>query len=165
MENPLRRTLVATAVLAASAAGAQVFAPLSERQARDIVSPIYEALNQPAQQDVAALLTRATSETFQYCGANDECASRDQVIARFKSTAESVPDLKWEIKELVVAGNRVVVRGEATGTPVRPVFGLTPTGRSFKVMSLDIHTIEGNRVVRTYHVENWTAAARQLSGN
>jgi predicted ester cyclase len=87
------------------------------------------------------------------------------VIARFKSTPESVPDLKWEIKELVVAGNRVVVRGEATGTPVRPVFGLTPTGRSFKVMSLDMHMIEGNKIVRTYHLENWTVAARQLAGN
>jgi len=31
--------------------------------------------------------------------------------------AKSIPDMKFEIKEVLVAGDRVIVRGEVTGTP------------------------------------------------
>jgi hypothetical protein len=40
---------------------------------------------------------------------------REHVIAGIKSRGETIPDLKWEIKELVVAGNEVVVRGGSVG--------------------------------------------------
>jgi hypothetical protein len=29
-------------------------------------------------------------------------------------------------------------------------------------MSIDVHTVEGGRIVRTYHVEDWAGAIRQL---
>jgi predicted ester cyclase len=35
------------------------------------------------------------------------------VIAALAGLHAAVPDLTWEIKELLVAGNRVIVRGEA----------------------------------------------------
>jgi hypothetical protein len=38
----------------------------------------------------------------------------------------------------------------------------TPTnGKSFKLMSLDLHTIDGGKIARTYHVEDWQGAFRQ----
>ena len=30
-------------------------------------------------------------------------------------------------------------------------------------MSIDIHTLDGGKIVRTYHVEDWQGAFRQLS--
>jgi len=30
-------------------------------------------------------------------------------------------------------------------------------------MSIDVHTIEGDKMVRSYHVEDWMGATRQLS--
>jgi predicted ester cyclase len=56
----------------------------------------------------------------------------------------------------------VIVRGEATGTPVRALLGLEPTGKSFRTMSIDIHSIEKGKIKRSYHVENWIVALRQL---
>ena len=37
------------------------------------------------------------------------------------------------------------------------------SGKSFKVMSIDIHDIADGKVVRSYHIENWMGAVRQLS--
>ena len=75
-----------------------------------------------------------------------------------------IPDLKWEIKEMISSGNKVVVRGEATGTPVGDFMGVPHTGKSFKVMSIDIHTVEGGKITQSYHIEDWMSAVRQLSG-
>jgi hypothetical protein len=40
---------------------------------------------------------------------------------------------------------------------------IEPTGRSFRTMSLDLYTVAHSQIVRSYHVENWTLAALQLS--
>ncbi len=76
---------------------------------------------------------------------------------------KSVPDLKWEIKEILVSGNQVTVRGEATGTPAGEFMGAPHSGKSFKLMSIDVHTLEGGKMVRSYHIEDWLGAVRQLS--
>jgi ferredoxin-nitrate reductase len=61
-------------------------------------------------------------------------------------------------------GDRVIVRSEASGTPAGEFFGVPHGGKSFKLMSIDVHTIEGGKIVRSYHVEDWLGAVRQLSG-
>jgi predicted ester cyclase len=91
------------------------------------------------------------------------CRSRDQVGAAIASLQKTVPGLKWEIKELLVAGDRVIVRGEASGTPVGPFMGVAQGGKSFRVMSIDIHTVKDGKMIRAYHVEDWMGAVRQLS--
>ena len=76
-----------------------------------------------------------------------------------------VPDLTWEVKEIIALDDgRFVVRGEASGTPIGPFFGVeTPTGRSFSVMSIDILTLEEGKIVHVYHLEDWTSAIAQLT--
>jgi predicted ester cyclase len=57
----------------------------------------------------------------------------------------------------------IIVRGEATGTPIKTFLGAEPTGRRFRTMSIDLYTVTDSRISRSYHVENWTAALRQLA--
>ena len=135
---------------------------LTQETARAIVTPLYEALNEPGKKDVKTLLEQATTPDFLSCGNEGECAGRDAVIARFTALGQTVPDLRWTIKEIWVADKEVVIRGEATGTPVQAFLGLEPTGKSFRTMALDIHTIEDGKIKRSYHVENWIVALRQL---
>jgi predicted ester cyclase len=94
-----------------------------------------------------------------YSGRNK---SRAEFLAQLGGFAQTLPDLKWEIVEMLQVGNRHVVRGRARGTPVRPFFGVEPSGRSFDIMSIDIHTVERDRIVLSYHVEDWATALRQL---
>jgi hypothetical protein len=100
-----------------SAAHAQT--ALTVDEARAIVAPLYDALNQPSKKDVASLLGKAASPNWQSCGMNDQCVQREPVVAGIKSRGETIPDRKWEIKDLIVAGNNVIVRRRGAGHPGR----------------------------------------------
>jgi predicted ester cyclase len=151
-------------LLLSSSSGA-LAQPFSVEEARAIVAPLYEALNEPAKKDVAKLLAKATSPEWLSCSANAACVSREMVVARFQASGDAVPDLRWEILEVLVSGDRVIVRGEASGGPVKTFLGVEPGGRRFKVMSIDVHTIEKGKIVRSYHLEDWAGAMRQLRGS
>jgi predicted ester cyclase len=136
---------------------------MTTEEARAIVTPMYDALNDPASKDIAALLAQATSGDFQSCATEDECVGRDALVARFTNLGNVVPNLRWTMKQVWVSGNEIIVRGEATGTPVQPFLGVQPTGRTFKTMSIDVHTVRDGKIIRTFHLENWTVAIRQLT--
>ena len=76
--------------------------------------------------------------------------------------AKSIPDMKFDVKEVLVAGDRVIVRGEVTGTPAGDLFGVPHSGKSFRIMAIDIQTIRDGKIARTYHLENWLSALGQL---
>jgi predicted ester cyclase len=97
------------------------------------------------------------------CPAAAMMSARDEVIGGIAQRLKSVPDLKWEIRDVQVSGNQVTVRGEATGTPAGEFMGALHSGKSFKVMSIDVHTLEGGKMVRSYHIEDWIGAVRQLT--
>ncbi|MDP4593182.1 MAG: ester cyclase [Beijerinckiaceae bacterium] len=78
--------------------------------------------------------------------------------------AKLIPNLKWKVEEMIQAGDRVIVRGRAAGTPKGPLFGVNGKGKSFEIMSIDIHTIKDKKIVKTYHIEDWAGALRQLKG-
>ena len=145
---------------AASAAEAQ--SQLTVEAAKRIVGPLYDALNQPQRKDVGALLAQACHPDYKSYSTNEEWLTRDQLAGVFKQLGASIPDLSWSIKDIWTSGDRIVVRGEATGTPVGEVFGARATGRSFKTMSLDVFTVRGEKLASAYHVENWVGAMQQL---
>jgi predicted SnoaL-like aldol condensation-catalyzing enzyme/predicted ester cyclase len=145
---------------AASAAGA--LSQLTVEAAKRIVGPLYDALNQPQKKDIAALLAQACHTDYKSYSTNEEWLTRDQLADVFKQLGASVADFRWSIKDIRTSGDRVVVRGEATGTPVGELFGARPTGRSFKTMALDVFTVRGDKLVSAYHVENWVGALQQV---
>jgi predicted SnoaL-like aldol condensation-catalyzing enzyme/predicted ester cyclase len=145
---------------AARAAAAQ--SQLTVEAAKGIVGPLYDALNQPQRKDVAALLAQACHPDYKSYSTNEEWLTRDQLADVFKQLGASIPDLSWSIKDIWTSGDRIVVRGEATGTPVGEVFGARPTGSSFKTMALDVFTLRGDKLASAYHVENWVGAMQQI---
>ena len=106
-------------------------------------------------------LAKACHEDYKSYSTNDEWLSRDALAEVLKQIGASVPDLAWSVTDIMVSGDRVIVRGEATGTPVGELFGARPTGRSFKTMALDVLTVRGDKLASAYHVENWVSAIQQ----
>ena len=135
---------------------------LTVERARKIVAPLYEALNQPQNKDVQALLAQACHAEYRSYSSNDEWLSREALAEVFRQIGASVPDLAWSIMDIMVSGDRVIVRGQATGTPVGEFFGARPTGRGFKTMALDVFTVRGDKLASAYHVENWVGAIQQI---
>ena len=138
-------------------------APLTIAKAREIVMLLYEALNQPAKKDVDALLAKAAHSDYRSYHTNEDFLTRDQLAGIFKNMGVTIPDLHWEIKDIQINGDQVIVRGEATGTPTGEFWGAKPTGKSFKTMALDIFTVKNGKLASCYHIENWMTALQQMS--
>jgi predicted ester cyclase len=160
----MNKFLAAAAVISTMAvAGSSASAQMNEEAARASLVPFYKALNAANAQEAPELIKQSTTPGWVTCRGNDLCNTRDEVMAAIGQRLRGIPDLKWEIKEVVVSGNHVIVRGEATGTPAGELMGTPTNGKSFKLMSLDLHTIDGGKIARTYHVEDWQGAFRQVS--
>jgi ketosteroid isomerase-like protein len=91
-----------------------------------------------------------------------ECWGRDTSIKVVSNFATSIPDMTFDFKEVLVAGDRVIVRGEVRGTPAGELFGVPHTGKGFRIMAIDIQTIRDGKIARTFHMENWLSALGQL---
>jgi predicted ester cyclase len=101
---------------------------------------------------------------YQSCSGNSpgECQGREKEIELVESFARTIPDMRWELLEVLVAGDRVIVRGEQSGTPAGELFGVPHGGKSFRMMAIDIHTIRDGKIAKTFHVEDWRGALEQL---
>jgi hypothetical protein len=158
-----RRYAFLAVFLLIASTGTTSMAQTTTVSARAIASPFYDALNATPGKDVAALIRSATTQDWVSCGANDVCGPREDVIAGIAGLQKAIPDLKWSIKDVVVSENHIVVRGEASGTPAGEFMGVPHVGKSFKIMSIDIHTFQNGKITRSYHVEDWMSAVRQLT--
>jgi ketosteroid isomerase-like protein len=137
---------------------------LTEPQARAIIAPWYSLFNVADRGDVRTIAEQALTDDFQSCWGNrpQECWGREAAIKVVANFARTIPDMRFEILEVLVAGDRVIVRGEQTGTPAGELFGVAHTGRSFRTMAFDIHTVKDGKIARTFHIENWLGALDQL---
>ena len=137
---------------------------LSEARAREIIAPWYGLFNVATRGDVKAIQEQVLTADYQSCAGYlpGECWGRDTSIKVVSNFSNSIPDMKFDIKEVLVAGDRLVVRGEVTGTPAGELFGVPHTGKSFRIMAIDIQTIRDGKIAKTYHMENWLSALGQL---
>src|SRR6266850_3723537 len=153
MGNRLQTALAAALLTAACAASGQ---GLTEAQARTLIASWYGLFNQPVAGDaVKSVHEQLLAPDYQSCWGvlPGECWGRDQSMKVVGNFARSIPDMRFEIKEVLAAGNRVVVRGEVSGTPAGELFGVPHTGRSFRIMAIDIQTISNGKITQTYHLE------------
>ena len=70
--------------------------------------------------------------------------------------------MTFEIKEVLVTGDRIIVREEVTGMPAGELFGVPHAGKSFRMIELDLHTMKDGKIAKTYHLKNWLSALGQL---
>ena len=158
-----RLTLVAALATVSMQASLVAAQSMTAEQARKQVAPFYEMLNQPATKDLKALSEQALSPDWKSYSNETDFKGRDGFVAQVSGFGKLIPDLKWDIKDVMVDGNRIIVRSEASGTPVGPFFGVAPSGKSFKIMAIDVHTIKDGKAISAHHVEDWASALRQLS--
>jgi len=161
MKRLSQLALAAASLMSSSAASAQ---GLTEAQASAVISPWYSLFNVATRGDVKTIQEQVLTADYESCAGYlpGECWGRETSIKVVGNFAKSIPDMKFEIREVLVAGDRVIVRGEVTGTPAGELFSVPHTGKSFKIMAIDIQTIKDGKIAKTYHMENWLSALGQL---
>ena len=159
------RRVVLAGAIAATSAGSAADAE-EERHVRSVIEPWYSLFTVPGRGSVRAVFDRVIPRDFiNYRGElPSEISDREATIPFIEALAGMVPDLRFEIRELLIAGEKAVVRGRATGTPAGALYGQPHTGRSFQIMTIDILTLRAGQITRIYHLENWLGAFQQLRG-
>jgi steroid delta-isomerase-like uncharacterized protein len=132
---------------------------------KEIVRPLYtDCLTVNDRADPALVMSRILADEFQSIGSADT-KGKGQLIGQVQYFWKLIPDLVWHVEEMIQDGSRVVVRSTASGTPKGDFMGLPTDGtRSFKITTIDMHTIEGGKIRQVYHVEDWATAMKQLKG-
>ena len=130
---------------------------------KQIVKPFYtRGLTVNQDTNVPELMGNLLANDFQSVGSVG-IKSKEKLTGQLQFFWKLVPDLKWEIQEMLQDGNRVIVRSIATGSPKGNFMGLPTDGsKSFKIMTIDIHTVENGKISKVYHLEDWAVAMRQL---
>ncbi|CAE1146229.1 ester cyclase [Serratia sp. Tan611] len=72
------------------------------------------------------------------------------------------PDIRITIHEMLQEPGKAAVRAEITGTHLGEFMGMAPSGRSISVRLHEFHTLNGERVTATWHMEDWLALYQQL---
>ncbi|MDB5820607.1 MAG: SnoaL-like polyketide cyclase [Rhizobacter sp.] len=165
--HPFKKVfLIAAGAVALGAAFSVSAQSLTEAQARAAIAPWYAMFNQPFAGDVAAQHELVVASDYKTCWGPEDvpggCWGKEQSIKTIANFAKTVPDMRFEIKEVLVAGNRVIVRGEVSGTPSGDFFGVPYGGKSFRIAAVDIQTVENGKIARTWHLENWILGLGQL---
>ena len=134
---------------------------LSAKAARELVQPFYDFLSGKVSADQGFANIAPHWRSF---GSNEGSRGVEETTKSISALRNNnVSDLTWDIVEVISAGEHIIVRGEARGTPAKAFFGVPHGGKSFKIMSIDIHKVAAGKVETTWHVENWADAMRQLA--
>ena len=130
---------------------------------RDAVTAFYKkALTVNTETTPTAVLTEVLADDFLSSGSVDS-KGKPSLIGQDEFFWKLIPDLKWEPQDIVNDGNKYVVRSLVSGTPKGDFMGLPADGtKSFKIMSIDFHTVIDGKLTSVHHLEDWGTAMKQL---
>jgi predicted ester cyclase len=132
---------------------------------RDSLTAFYKkALTVNTETTPTAVLTEVLADDFISYG-SVESKGKPALIGQVEFFWKLIPDLKWEPQDIANDGNKYVVRSLVSGTPNGDFMG-TPTDgtKSFKIMSIDFHTVIDGKLTSVHHLEDWGTAMKQLKG-
>jgi predicted ester cyclase len=156
-------TAFGAALVAVSLQAAVASSALAETPAELVTEFYTQALTVNSTTTPDVVLGRILADDFQSLN-GQESKDKATLIGQLGYMWALVPDMAWQPVEVLVDGNKVIVRSVATGSPKGEFMGLTLDGsKSFKIDTIDIHTVEGGQITQVYHLEDWATAMQQLS--
>ena len=113
----MKRTMIM--LLAAATVAVSAMPAAANDAMKSVVEPFYtKILTRASGADVAATAEAIISENWQSIGDySGKIKSRDEFVEQMVGFGQLIPDMTWNIEEMIVSGNRVIVRGRASGTP------------------------------------------------
>jgi predicted ester cyclase len=93
-------------------------------------------------------------------GRDENVSSRGKVLhvrgikPIFRTLLSAFPDLSLEIIEVLAEPDRAAVRVLVTGTHEGELFGVSASGKTVRFPIHEFHQFEGDRLRRTWHLED-----------
>ncbi|GGP67991.1 ester cyclase [Saccharothrix coeruleofusca] len=89
--------------------------------------------------------------------------TRDDVVNTLKGIVDAVPDIRWEVDELLFDRDGIAVRAINTGTPAKEWLGVPPSGASFEIVEYAIYKVADGRFVQMTNLHDSAEMRRQLT--
>ena len=123
---------------------------LSPGQRRSL-EQFYDALGA---QDVDLVDQALTSDWEDIPLAPGQAAGPEGIKPIYRMLIAAFPDLSLEITDVLVETGRAAVRVGVTGTHRSDLFGVPASGKFVRFALHEFHEFEGDRLRRTYHMED-----------
>lgn len=95
---------------------------------------------------------------------NGNPQTRDGVIAGFKALVEAVPDIRWDIQDLVVEADRIAARLRDTGIPgEKTFFGSNPKGIAVEFSEFSSYKVVDGKFVEMWYLIDAAGIHQQIS--
>lgn len=80
-------------------------------------------------------------------------------IAAFRAV---LPDIQFEIDDLLAEGDKVVARWTCIGTHSSEFRGIAPTGKAVRFIGINIYRLREGKIAERWAVEDWVGLLQQL---
>ena len=132
----------------------------SERRIIDVVRAFYEPFRTGDTSIHGQVLADDWIDIPLAPGQDQGPAGMAAQIAAFR---RAMPDYDVRHEDIVVGGDRVAVRNTVSGTHQGAFMGHEPTGRRIEMRTIDIHQVRDDRIVTTWHLEDFAGLLAQLT--
>lgn len=78
------------------------------------------------------------------------------------SIINAFPDINIIIHDMLQEPGKIAVRAEITGTHQGEIMGIAATGQPVSIRLHEFHTLDGQRITTTWHLEDWFGMFLQL---
>jgi steroid delta-isomerase-like uncharacterized protein len=92
-----------------------------------------------------------------------EPGTRDAVVAVLEGIVDAVPDIHWEVEEMLFDRDGIAVRLTNTGTPAKEWLGVPPSGASFTIVEYAIYKVRDGRFLHMTNLHDSAELLRQLT--
>jgi predicted ester cyclase len=94
---------------------------------------------------------------------NGTPVTRDDIVAVLQQEIDAVPDMHWELTDLIVDGDRLGAQLVNTGTPVETFLGVAPTGAAFEVTEYAVYEVRDGRFLHMAALHDAEGVRKQLT--
>ena len=135
---------------------------MSEAQNKQVIERCFAAY---CNDDMDVLDAAAAPDYTYHDPAQPAIRTWSEHKAQLRGLRQSIPDLRFEIDELLVDGDRVAVRWTMRGTHQGKLLGLPATGRAFETKGHSLYHLVDGRVAVAYSLSDLFGLQRQLAAN
>lgn len=137
---------------------------VQENQYIPLVQTYYSAINAAPSESTRQILEKVVSVEWVANPSLSGGNGIDDIIGILNLYYGTTPNIKFNIQDVLTTDDRIIVRTTITGTPGGKFMGISATqGKSFEINAIDIHTIKDGKLSELQHVEDWSAAIKQVN--
>src|SRR5436853_7688241 len=85
-------------------------------------------------------------------------------IETWKRIFASMPDIRMQVEDRIIGGEKVVARNAFAATHTQTVQGIAPTGRRFTFRTIDIWRVENGKLAEHWDIVDTWGLVKQLRG-